>query len=147
MTYIRTIPTRSLILAGMLMALLFSALNCQKKGVIRIRDKVLQIEIADDAAERSRGLMFRKELGRDKGMVFDFKQDQIVSFWMKNTFIPLSIAFLDTNFCIAQIEDMSPLDEENLHRSGIPVRYCIEVNRGWFERNGIKVGDRVEGLQ
>ncbi len=66
---------------------------------------------------------------------------------MKNTFIPLSIAFIDTNYKIIGIADMSPLDESRSHSSYLPAKYAIEMNQGWFEGNSIKVGDRVEGLE
>ena len=87
--------------------------------------------------------MWRKKLGYDKGMLFIFDKSQYVGFWMKNTYIPLSIAFIDTNFQIVQIEKMWPLNEEHIHKSYIPIKYALEVNMGWFRDNGIKVGDKI----
>jgi uncharacterized membrane protein (UPF0127 family) len=103
----------------------------------------LSIEIADTPAERSTGLMNRESLPEDAGMLFDFGNDTNAGFWMRNTLIPLSIAFISSNGVILHIEDMEPLDK-TLHYSPSLYRYAIEVNQGWFDRNGIAVGDAVE---
>jgi uncharacterized membrane protein (UPF0127 family) len=87
--------------------------------------------------------MFRQELADDAGMLFVFPQDQGLSFWMRNTTIPLSIAFIDSERRIINIADMQPLDESSVP-SERPARYALEVNQGWFAVRGIKPGDRVE---
>jgi len=87
--------------------------------------------------------MFRKSLSENEGMLFDFKEPGIYSFWMKNTLIPLSIAFLDERGEITKIEAMTPNDTARFHRSPMGTRYGLEVNKGWFKRHNVKVGDRV----
>jgi uncharacterized protein len=106
---------------------------------------VVRVEIADTDAERQRGLMGRTALAEDQGMLFVFGGEQELSFWMKNTLIPLSIAFMDSEGRIVDIQDMKPLDDDPPHYvSAEPARYALEVNQGFFEERGIKVGDRAE---
>ncbi len=88
--------------------------------------------------------MFRKELAKDSGMLFVFDKVKKVGFWMKNTYIPLSIAFIDISNRIFQIDNMWPLDEKNIHYSIKPVKYALEVNLDWFKNNNIKVGDKIK---
>lgn len=114
------------------------------KPMIRVGGVRLKVEIADTPPSRQRGLMFRERLSEDEGMLFVFERADHLSFWMKNTLIPLSIAFIDADDKIVQIEHMEPLDEQTLHRSVTPVLYALEVNQGWFERHRINVGDRVQ---
>lgn len=102
----------------------------------------LLVEIAENAQERTRGLMFRESLPEDQGMLFVFEQDANHSFWMKDTTIPLSIAFIEAGGDIIGIRDMQPLDQ-TLLSPGAPYRYAVEVNQGWFERNDITVGSTV----
>jgi uncharacterized membrane protein (UPF0127 family) len=103
---------------------------------------VIRAEIARSADEKKKGLMFRRELADGRGMLFVFDRDQIMSFYMKNTLIPLSIAFIRSDGSIAEIRDMRPLDE-SLVRSSWSVRYALEAPQGWFNRAGIKAGDRL----
>ncbi len=110
---------------------------------ITINDTRLEVEIARSLEERSLGLQNRKELAPNRGMLFDFITERKVSFWMKNTLIPLSIAFIDEDGIITQIEDMEALSLDR-HKSAEDVRYALEVNQGWFKTNGIIVGDRME---
>jgi uncharacterized membrane protein (UPF0127 family) len=102
----------------------------------------IQVEIARTEAERSRGLMYRTSLPDGKGMLFVFERDQILSFWMKDTLIPLSIAFISYDGRILEMYDMLPRDLSPIHSSR-SVRYALEVPRGWFERAGIQAGDRL----
>jgi uncharacterized membrane protein (UPF0127 family) len=105
----------------------------------------VRAEIADDVFERARGLMYRTALAEDRGMLFVFEGERTHSFWMKNTLIPLSIAFIDSGGRIVDIQDMKPLDDEPpSYVSAEPARYALEVNRGFFEERGVKVGDRAE---
>jgi len=90
--------------------------------------------------------MFRTDLGADEGMLFCFPAAEIRSFWMRNTPLPLSVAYLDEAGRIVQIEDMEPFDERS-HPSRVPAPFALEVHQGWFRRKRIRVGDRVEGLQ
>lgn len=114
------------------------------KPAIRVGGVLLKVEIADTPLSRQRGLMFRENLPEDEGMLFVFERVDYLSFWMKNTLIPLSIAFIDAEGKIVQMEDMEPLDEQTHHRSVRPALYALEVNQGWFERHGVQIGDRVE---
>ena len=102
-------------------------------------------EIADDNAERQKGLMARPEgsLPEDAGMLFVFGREQSLSFWMKDTLIPLSIAYIAADGRIVDIQNMEPLDETS-HPSAEPARYALEVNQGFFAERGVEVGDRVE---
>ncbi|MDR2417545.1 MAG: DUF192 domain-containing protein [Treponema sp.] len=102
----------------------------------------ISVEIAINDEQRAQGLMNRKSLEDGKGMIFVFDRDQIMSFWMKNTLIPLSIAFIASDGRILEIHDMEPLDL-NSTRSSRSARYALEVPQGWFSRVGISVGDRL----
>ena len=103
----------------------------------------LQVEIADEEAELQRGLMERTALAEDAGMLFVFDQEQPLSFWMKDTLIPLSIAYISAEERIVDIQDMQPLDETP-HPSAEPAQYALEVNQGFFAEHNIGVGDVVE---
>ncbi len=103
----------------------------------------VEAEIADDPTEQRRGLMERTELAENAGMLFVFDRVQRVSFFMKDTLIPLSVAFIDTEGYIVDIQDMQPLDLTR-HRSAEPAKYALEVNQGFFREHGVEVGDRVE---
>jgi hypothetical protein len=103
----------------------------------------LSVEIADNEFRRRKGLMFRQTLPQNAGMLFVFDYEQRLSFWMKNTYIPLSIAFIDSAGVIREIYDMRPLDETNICASKHAVRYALEVNRGWFAANNIATGSKV----
>lgn len=100
----------------------------------------ISVEIARTDQERSQGLMNRKSLADGKGMLFIFEKDQILSFWMKNTLIPLSIAFISAEGKILEIHDMEPGDMNPLH-SGRSARYALETPQSWFSRAGVAVGD------
>ena len=105
----------------------------------------VRVEIADDLFEQTRGLMYRTELGEDRGMLFAYPDERKLTFWMKNTFIPLSIAYIDSKGRIVDILDMKPFDDKPPHYvSSEPVQYALEVNKGFFEKQGVKIGDRVD---
>ncbi len=103
----------------------------------------LTVELARTAGERNRGLMGREELPDNRGMLYVFPQDTETAFWMKDTLIPLSIAFIAADGTILDVQEMEPLSEEK-HRPPAPYRYALEVNQGWFEERGFGTGDRVE---
>ncbi len=105
---------------------------------------VVRVEIADTPAEQTRGLMERTELAEDAGMLFVFNRDQQAPFTMKNTLIPLSIAYIDAGGRIVDIQDMQPLDETTRYISAEPYRYALEVNQGFFEARGVEVGNVLE---
>lgn len=104
---------------------------------------ILSVEVADTDPERKRGLMFRKDLRWNRGMLFVFPVERNLNFWMKNTFLPLSIAYIDNRGVINEIYDMVPLDTSVTYPSRLPARYAVEANRGWFRKNGIFRGSRV----
>lgn len=107
---------------------------------------VLRVEVASTPATRMQGLMHRKALARNAGMVFVFDEDAVHCMWMKNTLIPLSVAFLDRSGEIINIADMQP-HSERPHCAARPARYALEMNRGWFAERGIGPGARVRGLE
>jgi uncharacterized membrane protein (UPF0127 family) len=105
----------------------------------------VRVEIAEDASERARGLMYRTALAENRGMLFVFPREERLSFWMKNTLIPLSVAFMDSEGRIVDIQDMKPLDDDPpSYVSAEPARYALEVNQGFFEEHGVEVGDSAE---
>ncbi|WP_089398227.1 DUF192 domain-containing protein [Noviherbaspirillum humi] len=106
---------------------------------------VIRAEVAARDAERQQGLMFREKMGANEGMVFLFEAPAGVCMWMKNTLIPLSVAFIDENGQIVNIEDMQPQTLDS-HCARKPVRYALEMNQGWFKSKNIKPGMRIEGL-
>ena len=106
----------------------------------------ITVEIAKTDEERRQGLMFREELLDGEGMLFVFERDARHSFWMKNTLIPLSIAFISSDGEIIEIKDMQPHNEDSVAPSRM-VRYALEVPQGWFDRAGIKPGDTITGIK
>lgn len=101
-------------------------------------------EVAQSPGERQIGLMYRRSMPSNDGMLFVFEDAQVHCFWMKNTLLPLSIAFLADDGRIVNIEDMAPNTEES-HCPKQKVRYALEMNQGWFAKRGFKSGMRLEG--
>jgi len=112
---------------------------------LSIGKHALVAEVAASPETRERGLMFRYDLKDNEAMLFVFPSAQRQSFWMKNTPLPLSIAFIDAKGAILNIRDMMPFTTDG-HPSEGEALYALEVNRGWFAQRGIKAGDRVQGL-
>lgn len=102
----------------------------------------VRVEIAYTQAQRQQGLMFRQEMEEDRGMLFLFNGDSHTGFWMRNTYLPLSIAYIGADGTVQEIRDGRPLDETIL-RPELPYRYVLEVNQGWFERHGLGVRSKV----
>jgi len=107
-----------------------------------IKDKTLLVEVASTPEERAKGLMFRKTLDYNKGMLFVFDSPVCSGFYMKNTTIPLSIAFISEDNVIVKIENMEPLTTMT-HKPDRDYLFALEVVQGWFKDNGIEVGDKV----
>lgn len=105
----------------------------------------IEAELADTPQSRETGLMYRKTMPQQQGMLFVFEQAQPYCFWMKNTLLPLSIAFMDESGRIVNIAEMKAQSEEN-HCAGQPVLYALEMNQGWFEAKGIKPGMKIGGV-
>lgn len=112
---------------------------------IMIDGKLMIVEVASTQGQRARGLMFRPSLAADAGMLFVYPDSAIRRFWMKDTRVPLSIAFIDDHGEIKRIADMQPLSTDRTS-SLYPVRYALEVNQGWFAEHEVEVGDTVTGL-
>ncbi len=113
---------------------------------IEIKGYRLMVEVARTPEEKSKGLMYRKELPDSMGMLFVFDKEGYYPFWMKNTFIPLSIAFISKEGVIVDMRDMQPMSEEAIV-SLKPFKYALEVNRGWFILRGIGIGDTVRFVE
>lgn len=112
---------------------------------LKVDGKEITVEIANQGITRETGLMFRRDMPTDHGMLFVFPDTAPRAFWMKNTYIPLSIAFLDDKGVVLNVLEMPPLTESSFLSQG-PAKYAIEMNKNWFESNGVKAGDTVEGL-
>ncbi len=124
-----------------LIIILLLACN-DKKSLIYIGDMPIMVEIADTPDKRSKGLSNRKRI--DGGMLFVFEKDDRYPFCMRDTYIPLSIAFINRQGVIVSIQDMDIQYKNRLYFPPVPILYALEVEMGWFEQNGIKVGDRVK---
>ncbi len=115
---------------------------------LKIGEHTAWIEIANTDEKRTLGLMYRQKLAKDSGMLFVYHTSEILSFWMKNTHVPLSIAFIKQDGKISDILDMKPYDGSPdfmlpRYASTQPVRYALEMQQGWFQEKNIKVGDVV----
>jgi len=115
--------------------------RCRRETVV-IKSIPVTLEIADTPFLRDKGLMFRESLGGNEGMLFVFPDDDRRGFWMKNTLIPLSIAFIDREGYVINIEDMNPNDLQSKY-SQAPARYALEMNSGWFDRNRVSSGEFI----
>lgn len=106
--------------------------------------KVVSVEIAKEDAHRQRGLMFRKAMPEDEGMVFIFEDTRPLSFWMHNTCIPLDMIFVGPDGTIVAIEENTPTLSDDNFSSGCDARFVIEMNAGWARKNGVQAGQRVK---
>lgn len=105
---------------------------------------VIQAEVARTHSEQNVGLMHRRSMGVNEGMLFVYDTPQIRCYWMRNTLIPLTIAFTGDDGTIVSLKDMQPLTEQS-HCSTRPVRYALEMNQGWFQERGLKPGFKLRG--
>ena len=138
--------------ARVLAFLLIAAASCAAAALerftttqVRVGGHPLKVEVAATEAQRDQGLMFRKKLGADDGMLFLFDDPGYYAMWMKNTLIPLSVAFIDGDGVILNILDMQPQTLDS-HAAAGPARYAIETNVGWFAARKVRAGDKVTGL-
>lgn len=116
----------------------------RNKLPVMIKENEIFVEVADSEEERKRGLMWRKKLNNNAGMLFVFKDSSIRYFWMKNTFIRLDMAFVDTNMVIRTIRTTAKTNDSTIiYSSFVPVQYVLEVNAGWFEQHNIEPGDTI----
>lgn len=105
----------------------------------------IEAEVAADQENRMQGLMYRREMAPHRGMLFVFPQAVVQCMWMRNTLLPLSVAFLDNQGRILNIEDMVPQTDDS-HCAAAPSRFALEMNRGWFAQKGIKPGAKLGGI-
>jgi len=104
----------------------------------------IEAQVAQAPQERQTGLMHRREMPQHEGMLFVFEQPATQCFWMRNTLLPLTAAFVADDGTIVNLADMKPLDESS-HCSAKPVRYVLEMNQGWFAKRGLKAGAKLGG--
>lgn len=119
------------------------------KATIKIASKTVVVEIADTPEKSSYGLMYKRSLSENEGMLFIFKEEQPLSFWMKNTFVDLSIGYFSKQKRLIEVKNMNAAKSEmqthfETYESSRPAQYALEVRLGWFEKNHIKVGDKLE---
>jgi uncharacterized protein len=135
------------LIAAFLFSLTAAAALAQPLPVAELRAgmHLIRAEVAADFSTRGRGLMHRKGLAPNAGMLFIFDGPSQQCMWMKNTYIPLSVAFLDEEGAIINIADMQPHSEQT-HCSARPALYALEMTRGWFAERGIKPGTKLGGL-
>lgn len=135
-------------LLALLLALAPAAALAQPLPVAELRAgmHLIRAEVASDFSTRARGLMHRKGLAPNAGMLFIFDGPSRQCMWMKNTYIPLSVAFLDEQGAIINIADMQPRTEDS-HCAARPARFALEMAQGWFAERGIRAGLRLRGLE
>lgn len=107
---------------------------------------LIRAELADNFVTRMQGLMHRQSMGANEGMLFVFDEPGIHCMWMKNTLIPLSVAYISDDGTIVNIEDMKPHSEDS-HCTKKPVRFALEMNVGWFESKGLRAGTKLRGVE
>ncbi|MBQ1998487.1 MAG: DUF192 domain-containing protein [Spirochaetales bacterium] len=130
---------KKIVLSSVLFLIFISCQN-ETKAKIMINEKTYTVEVANTQEKRSKGLMFRKHLPENTGMLFVFSYEDYRYFYMKNTLIPLDIAFFDSQMKIVSIKQMEPLDETTVP-SDKKAMYALEMNKGFFEKEKINVGD------
>ena len=133
---------------SLVVALAVSTAQAQQlpEVMLSVNGQKLTAEVAHTGPTRSQGLMHRRMLPENRGMLFVFDSVAIHAMWMMNTYIPLSVAFLDERGVIINIEDMKPHTQDT-HPAAKPARYALEVNQGWFGKHGIKPGAKIEGIE
>ena len=140
-------------LLPILQVLIFILASCSQSPEVKpfstifdlpIGAKKLSAEIAITESQKAQGLMFRKSLSQNGAMIFVYQTPQKVSLWMKNTEIPLDIAFLDKSGEITEIKQMYPHNLNPVNSTRADILYCIETNQNWFINNNVSVGDKLD---
>ncbi|MBA3849192.1 MAG: hypothetical protein C0502_04250 [Opitutus sp.] len=145
----------SVLLASLLLLGAFSACGGRKEAAsapksvndhfeIKLGAQKVRLQIAALPDEVERGLMFRKSMGRDEGMLFVFPRRQPMSFWMRNTTLPLDIGYIDADGVLREIYPMYPLDEKSVPSRGRDLQFALEMNQGWFRDRGVRPGDKLD---
>lgn len=143
----KTLKQTAILLFFSTMAAVAAAQQAQKFDVVALSAGInlIKAEVATTPAQREQGLMMREKIGANEGMVFVFEGPADVCMWMKNTPLPLSVAFIDGDGKIVNIEDMQPQTMES-HCAKRLVRYALEMNLGWFKQKNVKPGAVISGL-
>ncbi|MEN9995489.1 MAG: hypothetical protein RL462_265 [Pseudomonadota bacterium] len=141
----------SLWLASLISAFMVFTANAQgtpqtqlQRTTLNAGMHLLQVQLAQDFEQRQIGLMWRKEMPQNEGMLFIFEQAGVQCFWMRNTLLPLTAAFVADDGTIVNLADMKPMND-NSHCSHKPVRYVLEMNQGWFAKRNIQAGFKLTG--
>lgn len=119
-----------------------------EKTKIKVADQEIEVEVALTSIQHERGLMYREALAENAGMLFIFSEERVLSFWMKNTYVDLAIAYIDANKTIIDIQEMAATakdfqGEPPSYPSAQPAKYALEMPKGWFTKNNISVGSKV----
>lgn len=117
--------------------------SIEDRFALKVGERTVQVQVAVHPAETQQGLMFRKSMGEDEGMIFIFPQPQAMSFWMRNTEIPLDIGFFDSTGVLREIYPLYPHDERPVASRG-RMQFALEMNQGWFRRAGVKPGAKLD---
>lgn len=125
----------------------FAKVHFEKKSIL-VGNKKIIVEIAQTIKQQGYGLMHRTKLGKNNGMLFIFEEERPLSFWMKDTLIPLTIGYFDKNRILIETFDMTPAPSSShkpiaSYTSSKPAKYALEMNLGWFKKNQIKIGDKL----
>ncbi len=118
--------------------------SIEDRFAIKVGARTVQMQVALLPAETQKGLMFRKEMGADEGMVFVFDRPQQMSFWMRNTPLPLDIGFFDSDGVLKEFYPLYPHDERSVVSRGRGMQFALEMNQGWYRTAGVKPGDRID---
>jgi len=111
---------------------------------IRVGERTVRMQVAARPEEVQRGLMYRKSLGRDEGMLFVFTRPQQMGFWMRNTTLPLDIGYFDPAGELKEIYPLHPLDERSVTSRSRQLQFALEMNQGWYRENGVKPGAKLD---
>ncbi len=153
--------TNSLTLTALFILITFCNVSCnnEKKSVIEkksppesfqtffeitLAENIIEVQLALSDDERQKGLMHRKEIGENQGMLFVFPNKQQMGFWMRNTNIPLDIGYFDSKGVLKEIYPMYPHDEKSIKSISDQIQFALEMNRGWFSNKGVRIGSAIE---
>jgi uncharacterized membrane protein (UPF0127 family) len=118
--------------------------TAEDRFAIKIGDRIVQVQVAALPGELQKGLMFRKTMEEDEGMLFVFTRPQPQGFWMRNTTLPLDIGYIDPTGELKEIYPLYPLDERTVTSRSRDIQFCLEMNQGWFKRHDVKPGAKLD---